>query len=190
MSEIKNNSDEQKMTGHSYDGIAECDNPLPRWWVWTFILTIIFAAFYYAHYELGSGPTLKEELEVAMTEINKTKQVDPSLNESEEFLEKQMQGDGLLAVGITQFNTKCAVCHGAELQGLIGPNLTDKYWIHGKGSRMDLAKVIREGVPDKGMPSWAPVLTNEEIYGVVAYIFSKKGSNPPNPKAPQGELAN
>ena len=55
---------------HEYDGIIEHDNPMPTWWLWTFFLTIIFAFLYYIHYELAGGPTLQDELKVAMTEIN------------------------------------------------------------------------------------------------------------------------
>jgi hypothetical protein len=65
--------------------------------------------------------------------------------------------------------------------------LTDKYWLHGKATRMDIVKVIRDGVPEKGMPPWGPVMKKDEIYAVSAFILSKKGSNPAGAKEPQGE---
>lgn len=180
--------DKKNMEGHNYDGIHELDNPLPNWWLWTFFIAIIFGAIYYIHYELAGGTSLSQELDIAMTEINKAKQTTPQVMETEESLAAAMTGDQVLALGASQFNLKCAACHGNELQGLIGPNLTDKNWIHGKGTRMDIVKVIREGVADKGMPPWGPVMKKEEIYAVSAYILSKKGTNPAGAKAPQGDI--
>ena len=84
------------------------------------------------------------------------------------------------------FATKCAPCHGPQLQGSIGPNLTDDFWIHGKGTAAEIAQIVRQGVPDKGMPAWEALLKPEEIQQVAVYVAAAKGSNPPNPKPPQG----
>ncbi len=174
---------------HEYDGIIEHDNPLPTWWLWTFFLTIIFSFVYFIHYELGGGPTLSQELQVAMKEIEKIQSTASTQApmETEESLKELFAKDGMLAVGAAQFTSKCAACHGNELQGTIGPNLADKFWLHGKGTRLDMLKVIREGVPEKGMPPWGPVMKREEIYAVTAYIISKKDSKPAGAKEPQGE---
>lgn len=172
---------------HNYDGITELDNPLPSWWLWTFFITIIFSFLYYIHYELGGGPSLKTELTAAMVEIEKNKGKDANLMETEDTLVQAMNGTE--SAGANVFAEKCAACHGKELQGQIGPNLTDKYWIHGKGTRVDIVKVVREGVLEKGMPNWNQMLKKEEVYSVVAFILSKKGSNPANAKAPQGDAA-
>jgi len=174
---------------HEYDGIIEHDNPLPTWWLWTFLITIIFAFLYYLHYELAGGPTLQQELHVAMTELEKEKAsvVATSPVETEESLKAAFEKDGAIAMGEGVFAGKCAACHGAQLQGMIGPNLTDDFWLNGNGSRLDLVKVIRNGVPDKGMPPWGPVLKEQELYAVAALIMSKHGSNPPGAKPPQGE---
>ncbi|MBO9665490.1 MAG: c-type cytochrome [Bdellovibrio sp.] len=176
---------------HEYDGIIEHDNPLPTWWLWTFFLTIIFAFLYYIHYQLAGGGTLQDELKVAMAQLEKEKAsvVDTSPMETEDSLKEAFGKDGILAVGAQAFASKCAACHGQELQGLIGPNLTDKFWIHGKGTRMDVIAVIRNGAPDKGMPPWGPVMKKDEIYAVAAFILSKQGSNPAGAKPPQGEEA-
>ena len=174
---------------HVYDGIVEHDNPLPTWWLWTFFLTIIFAFIYLIHYEIGGGPTLTKELEVAMQELEHSQATATAAApmETEDSLTAAFAKDGLLEVGAAQFTSKCASCHGPELGGLIGPNLTDNHWIHGKGTRLDILKVIREGAPEKGMPPWGPVMKKEEIYAVSAYILSKKGTNPAGAKPPQGE---
>lgn len=174
---------------HEYDGIIEHDNPLPTWWLWTFFLTIIFAFLYFIHYELGGGPTLTQELQVAMKELEKIQSTASTQApmETEESLKELFAKDGMLEVGAAQFTSKCAACHGNDLQGTIGPNLTDKFWLHGKGTRIDMLKVIREGIPEKGMPPWGPVMKREEIYAVTAYIISKKDSKPAGAKEPQGE---
>ncbi|MNK12033.1 Cbb3-type cytochrome c oxidase subunit CcoP [compost metagenome] len=183
---MSNNDTEQF---HEYDGIIEHDNPMPTWWLWTFFLTIIFAFLYYIHYELAGGPTLQQELTVAMEQLEKTKSaaISSAPMETEDSLAAAFAKDGLLEAGQGQFASKCAACHGAELQGLIGPNLVDKFWVHGKGNRMDILKVVREGVPEKGMPPWGPVMKRDELYAVVAYIMSKKGTSPAGAKAPEGE---
>ncbi|KYG70297.1 nitrogen fixation protein FixP [Bdellovibrio bacteriovorus] len=179
---------DQENKFHEYDGIIEHDNPLPTWWLWTFFLTIIFAFLYYIHYELGGGPTLQDELKVAMAEIEQGKSLAQTSAplETEESLAEDFKKDGLLDIGAAQFTAKCAACHGQQLEGMIGPNLTDKFWMHGKGTRMDIVKVIRDGVPEKGMPPWGPVLKKEELYAVSAYILSKKGTSLQG-KEPQGE---
>lgn len=173
---------------HEYDGIIEHDNPMPMWWLWTFFLTIIFAFLYYIHYELAGGPTLQDELKESMAAIEKSKATASASApmETEESLQQAFDKDGVLALGAAQYATKCASCHGGELQGSIGPNLTDKFWIHGQGTRMDIVTVIRAGVADKGMPPWGPVMKKDEIYAVSAYILSKKGTNPAGAKEPQG----
>ena len=78
-------------------------------------------------------------------------------------------------------------CHAQQGQGLVGPNLTDDYWIHG-GLISDLRTVILNGVPEKGMLSWRGILKDEEINAVTAYVWTLHGTNPPNPKKPEGEL--
>lgn len=175
---------------HEYDGIIEHDNPLPTWWLWTFFLTIIFAFLYFIHYQVGNGPSLALELKEGMDQIEKQQAATMAASpmETEDSLKAAFEKDGVLNVGKAIFEGKCSACHGQQLQGMIGPNLTDKYWIHGKGTRIDIVKVVRDGVAEKGMPPWGPVLKKEEVYGVSAYILSKQGSNPPAAKEPQGEL--
>lgn len=179
-------SEDRKL--HEYDGIVELDNPLPKWWLWGFFLTIFFAIGYYAYYELGPGPTLTQELEVAMQALQEKKDgSSDQLLETEESL-KEAFALADLQTGHDQYMQKCMACHGNELQGLIGPNLTDAYWIHGGGTRVGILEVIRKGVLDAGMPPWDSIMKRDEIYAVAAYILSKKGTNPAGARPPQGEL--
>jgi cytochrome c oxidase cbb3-type subunit 3 len=92
-----------------------------------------------------------------------------------------------IEAGKAIFTAKCVSCHGKFGEGNIGPNLTDDYWLHGAGID-NIAKTIKYGVPAKGMLSWRGELKLEQIQEVASYIMSLHGSNPPNPKAPQGDL--
>lgn len=171
-----------------YDGIVEHDNPMPSWWLWTFFLTIIFAFIYYVHYEIAGGPTLQDELKIEMAQLEKASAKAPAPVETEESLAAVFGKSEAIQAGSATYAQKCASCHGADLQGLIGPNLVDSYWIHGKATKMDIVHWIRVGVPEKGMPPWGPVMKNEELYSVAAYIYSKKGTQPAGSKEPQGDL--
>jgi len=85
----------------------------------------------------------------------------------------------------TTFTARCAACHAAEGQGLIGPNLTDDHCIHGEGGLMDIYQVISHGVPTKGMPAWELQLKPIEVRKLAAYVFTLRGKNLPG-KAPEG----
>ncbi|MBJ2174720.1 c-type cytochrome [Aureibaculum sp. A20] len=87
--------------------------------------------------------------------------------------------------GNVLFQANCSPCHGTEGQGIIGPNLTDAYWLHG-GKKADIANTIMNGVLAKGMISWKSHLTPTEIGALIAFIASINGTNPDNAKAPQG----
>lgn len=181
------NDNEVPILEHSHDGIQEYDNPLPAWWLWTFLGTIIFAFLYWIHYEFGGGMTLQQELAQDLKQIESLKASNPGAQDSEEDLQKLLGVAAVVTQGKDVFIAKCAACHGMDLQGTIGPNLTDDYWIHGKGKLADIAHVVRAGVLDKGMPAWDTQLKKEEVQAVVVFVASKHGSKPANPKAPQGE---
>lgn len=172
---------------HEYDGIRELDNPLPGWWLTTFFATIIFSFLYWIHYEFGRGQTQWAELKSDMAQIESLKKSQPGGSESEEDLAKLLASATHLDEGKAVYEGKCGACHGPQLQGLIGPNLTDDYWLHGRGKLTEIVAVIRKGVPEKGMPPWEGQLKDNELKAVTVYIAKQKGSNPPNPKAPQGE---
>lgn len=172
---------------HVYDGIEEQDNAMPGWWVWLFILCVIFGFLYWLHYTSGSGPTLKQEYTEALKEyqLNIEKNAG-SVVDTEESLMAFMKGENAIHEGSEIFAAKCAICHGNNLEGKIGPNLTDRFWTTGNGSRMDIVRTITKGSPVKGMPPWETQLKPNEIKYVAAFVYSKIGSNPANAKAPEG----
>lgn len=185
---MSDNQKDAKLLDHDYDGIQEFDNLLPNWWLATFYGAILFSIFYVGYYEFGPGLTSEQLLKAEMSEIafqQKSSQKETSPSEAE--LLAVFNDAGKRAGGGVVFRDKCLVCHGALGEGQIGPNLTDTYWIHGDGSLSGILKVVSEGVPEKGMPPWKTMLKREEILTVVAYVKGLKGTNPANPKAPQGQ---
>ena len=94
----------------------------------------------------------------------------------------------VLARGKKTFRTLCAPCHRADGGGLVGPNLTDNYWIHGS-SYADSVKIIWDGVPAKGMITWKTVLKPEDIQAVASYIYTLRGAKLLKPgKLPENQL--
>jgi cytochrome c oxidase cbb3-type subunit 3 len=177
------------IAGHDYDGIKELDNRLPRWWLGLFYLTIIFAAVYVVRYHIIDTAPLQEqeyqnEMLAAKIKYQNTETAGSSVNASNVT---RLTDIASLDAGKQIFEKSCAVCHLPQGQGLVGPNLTDDYWIHGCKIG-DLFNTITVGVPDKGMISWKDQLTPLQIQQVASFILSLHGTNPPNPKAPQGDL--
>lgn len=176
--------------GHDYDGIRELDNRLPPWWVWTFYITILIAVGYlYVYHGSDIGLTQHEEYveEMAKGEEQRAafaaRQKD-AIDENNLVMTNDPK-DLEKAYGIYMAN--CAACHGPEGQGGVGQNLTDKYWVHG-GSLKDIYMTIKNGVPEKGMIAWKTQLSPPTILKMASYIKTLQGTNPPNPKAAQGEL--
>ena len=80
----------------------------------------------------------------------------------------------------------CAPCHRPDGGGLVGPNLTDDYWIHGSNFANNVT-IIWNGVPAKGMITWKNMLKPNEIYDVASYIYTLRGTHPPKPKPPENQ---
>ncbi|MBI2219265.1 MAG: c-type cytochrome [Candidatus Rokubacteria bacterium] len=174
-----------RLLDHEYDGICEYDNPLPGWWVWLFVATVAFSAGYYAWYQLGPGPTIIAQYEAEVREAAEHQAPAGAVAATEDAL-KRLQRDTTVMAGAREtFATRCAACHGPEGQGLIGPNLVDEFWLHG-GTLTTILRTVAEGVPDKGMVPWKGQLTPAELEAIAAYIGTLRGTNPPNPKPPQG----
>lgn len=174
---------------HEYDGIRELDNSLPPWWVNMFILTVIWAFGYMVYYHWGgNGPSSTDEYDMEIAEAKAAQRAIAGLGKTvDETTVEQLSATSDLSAGATIFTTSCATCHGQKGEGLVGPNLTDEYWLHGGGIK-EIFKVIKNGVPEKGMIAWSAQLTPKDIQKVASYIRTLKGTNPPNPKAPQGEI--
>jgi cytochrome c oxidase cbb3-type subunit 3 len=177
--------------GHDYDGIQELNNPLPRWWLVTFWGTIVFAVAYYGYFQLGPGPSHDDTLNRRMESV-KAAQVATSeaIGAGDEDIDVAalLADPAAMDAGKEHFMTKCFPCHGANGEGIVGPNLTDDYWIHSRGGMPGILASIRTGFPEKGMPPWGQLIPAEEHAAVAAYVLTLKGTNPANAKAPEGNL--
>ena len=182
-------ADRDELLEHNYDGIQEYDNDLPRWWLGIFVVTAIFALGYLFYMHSGSFESQHDRLARELSELKEFRaklaaQRGTAGMGAEQLLALTKDAE-VLGKGQQIFAQKCVVCHAPAGQGLIGPNLTDDFWIHG-GSIGEIQKVVLDGVLDKGMLAWRGQLKDDEINAVVAYVWTLHGSNPPNPKEAQG----
>lgn len=176
--------------GHDYDGIRELDNRLPPWWLYGFYATIIFGAIYlWRHQVSHTAPSSIEEYTIAVQDAEREKAayLKKAANNVDENNVHIIADAGALAAGKSVFQQNCAACHGKAGEGLVGPNLTDDYWLHG-GSIADIFKTVKYGWPDKGMRSWKDDLSAAQIAQVSSYIKTLYGTHPSNAKEPQGEI--
>jgi cytochrome c oxidase cbb3-type subunit 3 len=176
--------------GHEYDGIRELDNSLPPWWLWLFYITIIWSVGYLWYYHVSDkGPDSQQEYIAAMEkgEAEKAAFLASQTNLVDEKTVTVLTGESDLAEGKEIYTANCLVCHGAAGEGGVGPNFTDKYWIHG-GSIHNIFSTIKYGVAEKGMISWKEQLRPGAMQKVASYILTFQGTNPPNQKEAQGVL--
>lgn len=174
---------------HNYDGIQELDNALPPWWKYGFILTIGFAFVYLLHFHVlgnGKNPTEEYQEEMSKAQIEKEAYEAKNKDRIDEANVPMADAAGIKSAEVN-FLANCVACHGAKGEGGVGPNLTDDYWLH-KGSLNDIYNTIKKGYPDKGMQSWASKFNPKEMSQLASYVKTLKGTNPPNGKAPQGDL--
>lgn len=170
---------------HVYDDIQEEDNHLPNWWLFILYATMVFAFGYWFVYhttKMQPSPGEVYKADVAAL-IEARAKANPASPEAVIVMAKDPVA---LEEAKQTWMTVCAACHGQKGEGLIGPNLTDRYWIHGN-TPADLLKAAMEGFPAKGMPAWGQILGPAKAVQGAAYALSLKNTDVPG-KAPQGEL--
>lgn len=177
------------MLDHEYDGIKELDNVVPPWFNFLFYGSILIGLIYMVHYHVvdknwSSDNEYQTEVQAALLQREILTKSGLFIDENTVALDNSA---GSLQSGKEVFLKNCASCHGNLGEGLVGPNLTDDYWIN-KGSLKDIFKVIKYGVPSKGMIAWETQLTPKQMQEVSNFILSLKGTKPLNAKAPEGEL--
>ena len=175
------------------DGIQEFDNQMPRWWVALFYITVIVGTIYGIKLHYFGGETLIEAYNAsggvsptAVATLEETS-VQDAPGEDDGNLADRLASKEYIDGGKKVYATNCSPCHGADGGGVIGPNLTDNYFIHGR-SPEETVKVISEGVPAKGMVAWKPVIGKKQVDQVAAFVLSLIGTTPASAKEPQGEL--
>lgn len=174
---------------HDYDGIQELDNPTPAWFMYLFYVTIAFAIGYLLIYHVfDAAPLQYDEYknEMALAAKEKAAYLAKVGNMVDENTVKLTTDAAVLSSGQEIFKSRCIACHGDHGQGNVGPNLTDDYWLHGNKIN-EIFKTIKYGVASKGMPTWETQLSPKQISDVANYVKSIHGSNPANPKEPQGD---
>jgi cytochrome c oxidase cbb3-type subunit 3 len=169
-------------TGHVWDvDLREMNNPLPRWWVWLFIATVVFALIYLALYpglgsfagKLGWSQVSQYEAEVAKG----NKEVEPLYAKFNAMKPEDVAGDAqAMAMGERLFMNNCAQCHGSDARGGRGfPNLTDGDWLHG-GSPDKIKETLVKGRIGIMPPMAAAVGTPEDVSNVANYVLSLSNS--------------
>jgi cytochrome c oxidase cbb3-type subunit 3 len=186
-------------TGHSWDGIEEFDNPMPRWWLWTFYLTIIWGIGYviaYPAWPLVTSATsgllgFSTRAEVVQ-EIAAVEEANAGINAQLVSAElTEISADATLnsyavSSGAAVFRTYCSQCHGSGAAGAVGyPNLLDDDWLWGgdiENIHLTIAHGIRNEDDDDArfsqMPAFGDLLEDEEIAQVANYVMSLSGGTP------------
>ncbi len=148
--------------GADYDGIEEYDNALPVWWIGLFYSCIAWALVYVVTYHFVGEISQVAAYEAEMAAAAERWPA-PTTGAIIEV------GDDGLAAGKAIYDANCVACHGAALEGGIGPNLTDDEWLHGN-TRAEMVQTITNGVVAKGMPAWGSVLGPQKVAQVAAWI--------------------
>ena len=183
MNQEQHSGGDAKLTGHLYDGIQEYDNPLPGWWSWLFIATIVYAILYQAmmwfHPDTLSvaaryDASVTRMLQQQFAQLGELDTDEATLLGFVQDPEQQKWLD----VGRAVFLTNCASCHGRDGAGVSAPNMTDDFYKNVK-SVVDIAKVVREGANNGAMPAWGQRLQSNEVVLVAAYIASLRGLDLP-----------
>jgi cytochrome c oxidase cbb3-type subunit 3 len=194
-----------ELLDHDADGIREFDNDLPRWWLWTLYVTVIWSVVYLINYHLLSAPFLGERTIAAEYQAEVVAAGTPTglpapssagapVATAHGSLSLLTDAESL-AKGKALYNAQtsmCATCHRADLGGLVGPDLTDDFWLHGC-SVAAIAASVQVGFPTRGMPPFGggPALTVEQLQQLSSYILSTRGSAPAGakPKDPERDVA-
>jgi cytochrome c oxidase cbb3-type subunit 3 len=153
---------------HEADGIEEYDNALPDWWLGLFWLTIVWAVLYFGWYHFVGNVSQEKKLaaEIAEAEVKwPKKELDAAALDL---------SPAAVAEGKELYAANCVGCHGAALEGGIGPSLVDTVWIHGN-TRAAVLATITNGVTEKGMPNWGQMIGQEKVAKVTAYVISANG---------------
>jgi len=187
--------------GHAFDGIEELDNPLPKWWLYMFVATCVFALAYYVLYPgLGNYKGMLsielEEGSVPWTQVNQwQKEVeDAEAKYGPIFeaygatpIEELAQDAEAMKVGQRLFANNCAVCHGSAARGAIGfPNLTDDDWLYGGSAEAIKATLVNGRMGNMPARGLNPDMTNAKIDDMVHDVLAVSGRSDDQEAAERG----
>lgn len=181
----------EKTTGHSYDGIEELDNPLPAWWFYMFIITIVWGIGYLIIYPgMGNFPGLLNWTQEKQHSAQVSAAEERYRGMRDRYLalpvEEIASDPAVRKMGMRMFGNNCAQCHGADAKGSYGfPNLTDNDWIYG-GSADAIKASITNG-RQAAMPAWGSILGDSGVEEATAYVLSLNGQQQDPAKVALGE---
>lgn len=175
------------LTGHAYDGIQEYDNPMPGWWKWLFVVTVVYSVIYFFLATLSGGQLSANAAydKAAAAELQRQLSVGV-LNADAETLVRLARDNSSQQAGAAVYATNCAACHNRDGSGLVGPNLTDDAHVHITKVE-DIAEVVNKGTKNMAMPAWAGRLSPNDVVLVSGYVASLRGQNKPG-KPPEGHV--
>jgi cytochrome c oxidase cbb3-type subunit 3 len=182
---------EENTTGHVYDGIEEYDNPLPAWWFYMYVISIIWAVGYLVAYPgMGNFPGVLGWTQLGQHEAEVSKADAKFSGMRDKYLAlpiEEIATDPVVRkMGQRMFGNNCAQCHGADAKGRYGfPNLTDNDWIFG-GSPDDIKTSITDG-RQAAMPAWGTIVGDAGVLNVTAYVSSLNGREEAAEKVQAGE---
>lgn len=171
----ESSSAEPNLTGHSYDGIVEYDNPLPGWWKFLFGFFVFISPIYYFYMHSGmEGRSIHDEYNAHMASVFQIRfaEIGELTGDRETLLEYMNEKPDWLKVGEVAYQTNCVSCHKADGGGSVGPNLTDDNWLH-VNSIEDIVSVIEKGAANGAMPAWGARFSHpNQIVLISAYVAS------------------
>lgn len=168
-----------KTTGHSYDGIEEYDNPMPAWWFWGFVISIIFGIGYLLYYPgLGNFPGLGGWSQVGALESEQNdadERYGPLFAQYAAIPIDELSHDAAaMRMGRRLFATNCSVCHGTAGTGSEGfPNLTDSEWLWGNSAEQIQTTILNGRMAM--MPAWGSALQEQGVQEVAEYVMQLSG---------------
>lgn len=167
-----------QLTDHAYDGIQEYDNPVPGWWSWLWIGSIVFSALYWFVATLSSDMTNEAEFRAhELNDMQRNFAVYAAMTPDKPTLLSLQSDEKAMALGRSIFAQNCTSCHGEAGQGITtAPNLTDEHYKWVK-SIADINTVVVEGRANNAMPAWGTKMKPEQILIVSAYVASLRGKN-------------
>lgn len=187
-SQLPEGAPDDPLMAHEYDGIQEYDNPLPGWWKWLFIASIVFTPPYFFFYHNGAeGRSLSDQYDRALAANLQLQFAEiGELKADRETVVKFLHKESWLQIGKAVFKANCVSCHGKEGLGLVGPNLCDEEYKNVKDIG-DLLTVLEKGANAGAMPAWKNRLSTNELVLVTSYVASLRGTAAKDQgKAPEG----
>jgi len=172
---------DKQTTGHVYDGIEEYDNPLPAWWFYLFVITIVWGIGYLIAYPgLGNFPGLLKWTQLKQYEQRVAEAEEKYGAIREQYLARPIEDIAgepqVRKMGMRMFGNNCAQCHGADARGSYGfPNLADTHWLWGSTAEA-IKTSIAEG-RQAAMPAWGDAIGSDGVAHVTAYLLILNGRN-------------